>query len=1021
MKKPHIPLTVLLLCLFFFHSDHSFAASNDWVNINGTVTYNSSPVCTMVLANGQHMFTCSGDGSFNLDVPLDPDTGQITVFTFCSGLAPFKQVIYPSEGQGMQIEMAAGEGGSGMDVTCTLTPINTTWVRLEGTVSYNGTPVCAMVLANGQYMFTCSGDGSFSLDVPLDEMGNVTLFCFCEGLPPYENVYTTTSTVTLSGAISVPSGVMIDSDVNDPNETYIANDSLATAQSLPNPISLGGYVNEPGTGARGRSYVGGDQDDYFQVQCNAGDTIFLAIGDSDAGDLDLFLFDTVGNLIDSSMGTDQSESVTAPAANSYVVNVYAYAGASNYILAIGTTAEAGADSEAGTLSTRYEFVPGQVIVKFKKTVQTAGAVRTPMERVTAMGMTLVAGAVDREMLMTFDDTDTPAAVCQALGVTKSLARWKVDNDPALERKINTLKVIKALRQRDDVLWAEPNYILHHCATEPNDAYYGHQWHYRQINLPQAWDYTTGSSNVIVAVLDTGVLMDHPDLRGNLTSTGYDFVSSPSMSNDGDGIDADPEDPGNPAGTSVFHGTHCAGTVAATTDNSLGVAGVSWDTRIIPVRVLGNFGLGRSYDVKQGIRYAAGLSNDSGITLDAAQRADIINMSLGGAPYDQFYQDVINEARGNGVIIIASAGNKAISTPQYPASYDGVVAVSAVNMNGTLASYSNYGSYIDVAAPGGEDKGDINGDGFPDQVLSTSGDDSSSPITYGYRFLPGTSMAAPHVAGVVALMKALDPGLTPDELDTLLTSGAITNDIGSAGKDNYYGYGLIDALKAVEAAYSGVVTTALNVDPTAVNFGTSSTSAIVTVSKIGTNAISITNFSDDGTWLTVSEDSVDSDGLGTYTLQADRTGLNDGTHTATVTFTSSLDSSVTVQVSLQVSSAVASYNAGYHYVLLIDADDYSILDQYNVQASGKIYAYTFSDVPQGGSYLIVAGSDRDNDSYIDNPGESVGAYPTLDQITYVKATDNLSGLDFFTNLNVSISATGLSAEPDKALPQFKRLR
>ena len=192
MKKSHIPLIVLLFFLFFSYSSHSFAANNDWVNINGTVTYNGSPVCTMVLANGQYMFTCSGDGSFNLDVPLDPDTGQITVFAFCEGLAPFEQVIYPAEGHGIQIEMADGEGVLGMDVTYTLTAINTTWVRLEGTVSYNGNPVCAMVLANGQYMFTCSGDGSFNLDVPIDPAdGSVTLFGFCGGLPPHKYVFTT--------------------------------------------------------------------------------------------------------------------------------------------------------------------------------------------------------------------------------------------------------------------------------------------------------------------------------------------------------------------------------------------------------------------------------------------------------------------------------------------------------------------------------------------------------------------------------------------------------------------------------------------------------------------------------------------------------------------------------------------------------------------------------------------------------------------------------------------------------------
>ncbi|MFC1788582.1 RHS repeat-associated core domain-containing protein [Thermodesulfobacteriota bacterium] len=226
MKKSHISLTVFLFCLFFSHSNHSFAANNDWVNINGNVTYNGSPVCTMVLANGQYMFTCSGDGSFNLDVPLDPNTGQITVFAFCEGLAPFEQVIYPAEGHGMQIELAAGEGGSGMDVTSTLTTINTTWVRIEGTVSYNGAPVCAMVLANGQYMFTCSGDGSYSLDVPLDpDDGSVTLFVFCSGLPPYKYVYTSDIITDLPPQISqVVSSVFSDKDAVYPTGRMVRID-----------------------------------------------------------------------------------------------------------------------------------------------------------------------------------------------------------------------------------------------------------------------------------------------------------------------------------------------------------------------------------------------------------------------------------------------------------------------------------------------------------------------------------------------------------------------------------------------------------------------------------------------------------------------------------------------------------------------------------------------------------------------------------------------------------------------------
>jgi len=927
----------------------------------------------------------------------------------------------------MAIDLKDAAEGPGLELDRTFTAINTSMVRITGTVSYGGSPVCAMVLANGQYMFTCSGDGSYSLDVPIDPAdGSVTLYSFCSGLPPYKYVYTgngnppSPQTYTLSGDIAVPPGVIIDSDLNDVNEGYIANDSIGSAQSLPNPISVGGYVNVAYQGAYGRSYAIGDQDDYFQVECNAGDTIWLAIGNPVAGDLDLYLNNTGGTLIDSSMGTGIYEVVTAPAKGTYIVNVYAYSGASNYILAIGVASGEGAAAEADILSSRYEFVPGEVIVRFKETIQTMGSGQTPTERATGMGMTLASGAVDREMLMTFDDTDAQASVYQTLGVTKALSWEKTNNDLELERKLNTIKVIKALRKRGDILSAEPNYILHHCAIEPNDTHYGLQWHYPQINLPQAWNYTTGSDDVIVAVIDTGVLRGHPDLSGRLTSTGYDFIQSTSISNDGTGIDANPDDPGDATtGSSSFHGTHCAGTIGAATNNNNGLAGVTWSTKIMPVRVLG-VGGGTSYDIMQGIRYAAGLSNDSGTT--PAQSADILSMSLGGSGYSASTQALINEVRVAGKIIIAAAGNDNTSNLFYPASYDSVVSVSAVNINGTKASYSNYGTAIDIAAPGG-DSGDVDGDGYADRVWSTCGDDTSGSIVFNYVAYNGTSMAAPHVAGVVALMKALYPSLTPSELDTMISTGAISNDIGDAGRDNYYGYGLIDALKAVVAAQDaagGGVTTALRVDPTTVNFGTSSTSTTVTVSKIGVETISVNSYIDNGDWLTVSATSVDGNGLGSYTLTANRTGLTDGTHRATVTFNSSLGSSMAIQVSLQVSTTTVTYDAGYHYVLLVVADTWTIVDQYNVDASGGKYAYSFTNVPQG-TYLIVAGSDRDNDNYINNPGESIGAYRSLDTVTYIDVATNLSGLDFETDLKLSISGSSMATELDEALPRFMRRR
>ena len=176
---------------------------------------------------------------------------------------------------------------------------------------------------------------------------------------------------------------------------------------------------------------------------------------------------------------------------------------------------------------------------------------------------------------------------------------------------------------------------------------------------------------------------------------------------------------------------------------------------------------------------------------------------------------IQDARGEGVILIAAAGNSATDQPLYPAAYDEVLSVSAVDYGANLANYSSYGSTIDLAAPGGDVSADLNSDNRGDGILSTVGDDGSGNISMTYAFYQGTSMAAPHVAAVVALMKAVRPQLTPNELDGFLASGQITNEIGNA---NFFGFGLIDAQKAVLAAQGGAGPTLLSVNPSLVSLG-----------------------------------------------------------------------------------------------------------------------------------------------------------------------------------------------------------
>ena len=463
--------------------------------------------------------------------------------------------------------------------------------------------------------------------------------------------------------------------------------------------------------------------------------------------------------------------------------------------------------------------------------------------------------------------------------------------------METLTVISELRNRADVAYAEPNYIRRQQMS-PSDEFFDRQWHYPLIHLPEAWDTTTGDSDVIVAVVDTGVLFDHPDLSGRLTNTGYDFVSDPASALDGDGIDPDPSDAGaqNP-GTSIFHGSHVAGTIAAQTDNGIGVAGAGWSTRIMPVRALGKGGIGANYDIAQAVLYAAGLENIS--KTFPPQKADIINLSLSGTNYSFLEQDIYDAVRAEGIIVVAAAGNNASSQPVYPAAYDGVLAVSGVDINEQQAHYSNFGSYIDLAAPGGDISVDLNGDGNGDGVLSTAASvDLIGNLSYGYSYLEGTSMAAAHVSGVIALMKAINPALTPDELDELLVDGSITQDLGDPGRDDLYGYGLIDAQMAVLAAAPALLT----VSPASLDFGTELSSADLTVDKTGPGPLTILSVTDNAEWLNIEK--VPAVGNGEvpaqYSVKVVRTGLTPGVYSSTISFESD-SNTVNVSVTMKVAA------------------------------------------------------------------------------------------------------------------------
>ncbi|MCO6413728.1 MAG: S8 family serine peptidase [Thiogranum sp.] len=823
---------------------------------------------------------------------------------------------------------------------------------------------------------------------------------------------------TLSGAIQVADGTVVDSDVNDPEAAYATNDGIAMAQPVPNPVTVGGYVNQPGSGSPGRSQLTGDASDTYRVTLAANQTITLHIGDFAGADLDLFLGDADGNLLNSSEGVGMTESLTVTAAGTFLIEVYAFSGASNYVM---TISQATGVVAADALHIGDEFVPGDVVVRFSDSASSSGLTNDMKLRSQSTGLAAKAGGPGRAMLMQMGEANRASAFAMlsiesdAGGESALVAR---SSDARVRAKKDTIRVLKALRKRKDVLYAEPNYIRHSMATIPNDQFYPLQWHYPLINLPTAWDITTGN-NVTVAVIDTGVLLAHPDLQGQLVP-GYDFISSPARALDGDGIDNDADDPGDGGlvAASSFHGTHVAGTIAAATNNATGVAGVAWNASIMPLRALG-MGGGTSYDIQQAVRYAAGLGNDSGTV--PADRADIINLSLGGTGSSQAEQDTYTQARNQGVIVVAAAGNESTSVPVYPASYNGVVSVSAVDMNKNLAPYSSYGAYVDVAAPGGNMLSDQNGDGYGDGVLSTIGDDSGGGLVMNYRFSQGTSMAAPHMAGVAALMKSIDPALTPVQLDSLLAGGALTSDLGATGRDDLFGHGLIDAHKAVIAAQGAGATPAnpvLAATPGSLNLGVAGTAVVLSVSNSGGGALSADPPTDDAAWLTVNALSIEENNLGTYQVTVDRGALASGTYVATITITSS-QNTVNVPVIMQVDGAGDSGDAGRHYVLAVDATTLSAVAEVAVDISNGVYLYSIPDVPAG-NYQIIAGTDNNNDGYICDTDEACGAFPSLDHPGTIAVSGDVADLDFSTGFAISLAAQSAD-DRDAARAGYRRIR
>ena len=340
--------------------------------------------------------------------------------------------------------------------------------------------------------------------------------------------------------------------------------------------------------------------------------------------------------------------------------------------------------------------------------------------------------------------------------------------------------IQTLANEPAIAYAEPNYYYQTIDTlpatpqnSPNDPSFGGQWSHSRINSTAGWDLTTGSSDTIIAIIDTGIDQGHPDLASKLVA-GYDFISN----------DSDPSDTNG-------HGTHVAGIATAITNNGVGIAGVNWLARIMAVRVLNGSGSGTTETVTNGIIWAY------------SHGAKILNLSLGGTGYSQTMQDAVNAAHANGSLVVAAMGNCRTgnggcspNATVYPAAFNNVMAVAATNPSDSYAYYSQYGNHCDISAPGGEMYSYHDSNGIY-STMPTYDVYLTTEYSYNnnYDQLQGTSQATPHVAGLAGLVWAMNPALTPDQVQTAIQDGA--DDLGAAGWDPTYGHGRINVFNTLQ--------------------------------------------------------------------------------------------------------------------------------------------------------------------------------------------------------------------------------
>lgn len=774
-----------------------------------------------------------------------------------------------------------------------------------------------------------------------------------------------------------------DFDTNDPNTGGDFNNSPLTSQDLGSmPIQVNGFVTATPTGIAGSNFENTtDPEDYFELSVTESAEIVLEISDFESSsptavDLDLEVYDGLGNLLYASQQVDsQTEAVSIPAGSNYEVLVRAVSGQSLYILSIQPTATITVSAARSQI--RVESVmPEQVSMRTDDNSFTSAST----------AITPLAPKLARLELDTFD-----------LSTKRDFGKHFRDalTDQNQARQEDTLRAMKELNQRagEDVF--EPVSRVRRAGVD-TDVDFIDQWGLADIDWPLAQQLLEGYSlpgDPIIAVIDDGFLVDHPDIAPVLFDQ-RDFVPS---SVDGDGYDASAADDAIPSDDGefchTFHGSRVA-SIATAPVNGTAMAGVFPGAKLMALKI----GYNRtpeceflSGDLVNAIRYAAGLQNISGAL--PPRRADVINLSLStDMPYAAL-EDAINAATAEGVVVVASSGNsspdRSDTEPVYPAAYDNVISVNALDSYGSVAFYSLNYPQIDLLAPGGDLSLDVDDDGRPDGILGAAARLAGDVFELGFGFSQGTSFSSPHVAGAIGLLMAINPDLTPADIRNLLDAGALTDPTPTLNQRT--GQGTLSLAKLVQAGLGSaplsMPITYGHTYPERMPFGFGVSSASFDLLKSGPDSLTVANVEvQDATWdsdngsIEVNAVNLDTDGFGEYRVSLNRGFIPTGLHTAEVVFTFDDGSKAALQLSLSrltLNSGQGETSPIYIQALRDDGTGTFVLEGVTLEAGGAESFWGINNL-DAGTYRLVYGTDTDFDGELCDPGELCGYYPAVDQ-------------------------------------------